>query len=567
VELARTVLSMVLGIALTLALQLHDRRTLSPERTRPWNFATWGSALYAFGPLSMLGWSWVTRPRWRRCWYGPRQLLGLLLVIGAADAALGLALGGGPPRAEGRDTAAGSVVAEAALALALYVGLAAGGALLLLIMECAVSLRARLRARPRGRNARGAALALAASAAPAEPLEGHWLLRPTDHVPAHPAAHPYAPVPFGRDRALPPGEAGWAASGLGAVRGVTVGPIESALHPGVGYGTAAGRRALAEARRWGASWVALTPFGRVWDRRGVGVDLTFEKPVEDNTPAVLATIAEAHALGLRVLVVPHLWVESGEWRALVDPGDDDGWARWAASYRAFLLHWATVAELGGAEMLSVGVELRSWVTGRRAASFAALVREVRARYRGLLTYSGNWDDAAHTLIQGEIDVIGVNAFYPLAERAGADLGELLAGGRRVAAELASLARSWSKPVLLAEMGYTSRRDPAVRPWEWPDGMRDVVVDERAQAEAYQALLGAVYEAPWCAGFFLWRTYADPLDVSQEAAWGFSPRGKRAELVVRDAFAASWGADAPLAPLVVGAHRARTPGAGGWDPSP
>jgi len=41
---------------------------------------------------------------------------------------------------------------------------------------------------------------------------------------------------------------------------------------------------------------------------------------------------------------------------------------------------------------------------------------------------------------------------------------------------------------------------------------------------------------------VWRVYADPDDVSQEAEWGFSPRGKRAELVMRDAFNTRWAAD-------------------------
>jgi hypothetical protein len=37
-------------------------------------------------------------------------------------------------------------------------------------------------------------------------------------------------------------------------------------------------------------------------------------------------------------------------------------------------------------------------------------------------------------------------------------------------------------------------------------------------------------------------YADPDDMSQEAEWGFSPRGKQSELVVRDAFRSRWAAD-------------------------
>ncbi|CAN91434.1 hypothetical protein sce1276 [Sorangium cellulosum So ce56] len=357
-------------------------------------------------------------------------------------------------------------------------------------------------------------------------------------------------------------------SGWGGVRGVTIGPIENQRHPGRGYGTAASGRAMDEAVAMGATWVSLTPFGRVWDGKGTGVDLVFEAPFEENRRNVLAAIAQAHARGLKVLLVPHLWVESGEWRALIDPGDDAGWARWAESYRRFLLTWAAVAREGGAEMLSVGVELRSWVTTPRAASFLPIIEAVRGVYPGLLTYSANWDDVEHTLIFDALDLIGINAFYPLAEREGASFEELLRGGRKVAAGVDDVARAWGKPVLLTEIGYTTRRDPAVRPWEWPDRMKGVVVDQRSQAEAYAAVIAPFLDARTCAGFFVWRLYADPDDVSQEAEWGFSPRGKLAELVLRDAFTARWAADGPsLLGEALGRHRARTPGLFGWELDP
>jgi hypothetical protein len=98
-------------------------------------------------------------------------------------------------------------------------------------------------------------------------------------------------------------------------------------------------------------------------------------------------------------------------------------------------------------------------------------------------------------------------------------------------------------VLFTEIGYTTRPDPAVRPWEWPDSMSHVAIDEPAQAAAYRGLIGPLLEERDFAGFFVWRVYSDPDDASQEAPWGFSPRGKRAELVVRDAFAARWASDA------------------------
>jgi hypothetical protein len=170
------------------------------------------------------------------------------------------------------------------------------------------------------------------------------------------------------------------------------------------------------------------------------------------------------------------------------------------------------------------------------------LREIRALYPGLLTYAANWDDVEDTVILGELDLIGVNAFFPLTEKEGAGVDELVKGGRGVAERLRSVAERWGKPVVLTEYGYTTRKDPALRPWEWPDKMTGVVVDEAAQADAYFGLLAPMLDEPWLAGAFAWRLYADPDDVSQEAEWGFSPRGKLAELVLRDAYAARWAGD-------------------------
>ena len=342
--------------------------------------------------------------------------------------------------------------------------------------------------------------------------------------------------------ALAPNENAWSDAARGTLRGVTIGPIESALHPQRGYGSEPFERTLLEAKRLGSTWVSLTPFARVNDGKSTGISLSFEAPFADNRRAIVRSIQQAHALGLRVLIVPHLWVESGEWRGELDPGSDAAWESWSHNYRAFLLTWAEVARDAHADMLSVGVELRSWLTTAHAASFQPILRDVRRVYPGLLTYAGNWDDIEQTVILGDLDVIGLNAFFPLADKDGAGFEQLAAGGRGVRDRLAQLAALWHKPIFFNEFGYTTRVDPAIRPWEWPDKMSHVVPDQAAQATAYRALLSAFVDEPWFAGFFVWRLYADPDDMSQEAEWGFSPRGKQAELVLRDAFGAHWSGD-------------------------
>ncbi len=367
---------------------------------------------------------------------------------------------------------------------------------------------------------------------------------------------------------LAPTSEAWAMTGWGGIRGVTLGPIENLRHPGRGYGSDASGRALDEAVQMGATWVSLTPFGRVWDLSPDGIDLTFEAPFGENRAAVMRAVEQAHARGLRVLIVPHLWVETGGWRALIDPGGDDGWTKWSRDYARFLLTWAEVARDAHVDMLSVGVELRSWVTTAHVASMVDIVGQVRRVYPGLLTYSANWDDVGDTLLWDQVDLVGINAFFPLTDKKGASLATLLTGGKRVARDVETLAHDLHKPVVLTEIGYTTRVDPAVEPWIWPDGMKDVVIDEQAQADAYTAIIAPFIDSSWCSGFFVWRLYADPDDVSQEPEFGFSPRGKRAELVLRDAFSTSFAVDGPrLVGDFAGHQRARTPGIYAWDLSP
>jgi len=338
---------------------------------------------------------------------------------------------------------------------------------------------------------------------------------------------------------------GWRDAGWPGIRGLTVGPVESVREPGHGYGTAAAGETLDALAELGASWVSLTPFGRLWSLDDTVVKPDFEAARDANGAAVRETIRQAHARGLRVLVIPHLWVETGGWRGDVEPGSPAAWAAYQDSYEAFVLGWADEAEAAGADAFSIGVECKSW-SNRFPARWATLIDRVRGRFGGLLTYSANWDEVERVVFWDHLDLIGVNSFTPLAAEGGADYATYVAGARAWADRLEDVATTWGMPVVFVEVGYTARPDAAVEPWLWPDGMRDVVVDEVEQARALTATFEAFLPRPWFVGFFVWRYYANLDDVSQEAAWGFSPRGKLAAPILGEVFALPWAVDpAPL----------------------
>ena len=343
---------------------------------------------------------------------------------------------------------------------------------------------------------------------------------------------------------LPEGPRGLRDAGLEPIRGMTLGPIESTIQPERGYGSQRFYETLGEAKRLGANWISLTAFGRVWDLKSAGVDPCFERPAEEIREAIGRSVDMAHARGLRVLLVPHLWLESGEWRAELQPGDDARFERWVRSYSKFVLSWADVAEQSGVDLFAAGVELRSWVTSSRATSFVDLIHKVRARYSGLVTYAANWDDVEDTVVLGQLDLIGINAFYPLHWEDDATWQQVEAGGHRVAEGIAQLAARYERPVVFTEFGYTTRKDTEIKPWLWPEQLGQVEVNQWSQARAYAALLGAMRQVPGFAGAFVWRMYADVADMSQEAEWGFSPWGKEAQQVLEDTFADSRFGDPP-----------------------
>jgi len=402
---------------------------------------------------------------------------------------------------------------------------------------------------PRGLASTVVVVATAAGASALLPgALGQAVPRPTATTTPSPEERTRAGSPPRPDPAeLGPGPTGWREAGWPGIRGLTVGPVESTREPPRGYGSPAAGVTLDALVALGANWVSLTPFGRLWRLDDVRVKPDFEAPLASNRAAVQRMIAQAHERGLRVLVIPHLWVETGGWRGEVDPGSPARWAAYQDSYEAFVLGWAELAETAGADAFSIGVECKSW-SNRFPERWRRLIARVRDRFSGWLTYSANWDEVERVVFWDHLDLVGVNSFPPLSDRGNAPYAAYLAGARAWADRLESVAETWQMPVVFVEVGYTARPDAAVEPWLWPDGMSNVRVDEVEQARALTATFEAFLGRPWFAGLFVWRYYAHLNDVSQEAAWGFSPHGKLAEPILGEVFALPWAVDpGPLRP--------------------
>jgi len=297
------------------------------------------------------------------------------------------------------------------------------------------------------------------------------------------------------------------------------------------YGTPAAsdsRRALAAT---GAGWGGLLTTWYMERKESNDIRPVANRSNDDDV--VRQAIDEMHALGLKVMLKPHVDVEDGTWRAQIAPTNPD---RWFESYAAFMDHHVAIAAEKKVAMLCIGTELASMSGSRYAVQWASLVARIRSRYPGLLTYAANGVDAADEFTSvsfwGQVDLIGADVYTPLTDKTNPTRQELVAGWRRnrngqdMVAAFSNVQKAYGKPFIFTEIGYRSGDGTNKTPWDWGLSM---AYDPAEQADCYAAMYEVWSRETWMKGPFWWAW-----DVSPPAAGdtGYNPRGKAAEDVLR-----------------------------------
>ena len=207
--------------------------------------------------------------------------------------------------------------------------------------------------------------------------------------------------------------------------------------------------------------------------------------------------------------------------------------------RAWLsrLSMAALAESEHVELFIVGTELST--TEAQEDLWRALIARIRIATSAKLVYGANWSPGPeHVKFWDALDFVGVDAYYPLATAASPSVEELVlawqtspVSGHHIVSELRNLSTRVGKPLMFAELGYTSTDRCAMG--NHAGGGRDL----QAQADAYAAFFEAVYDQPWFAGVFFWDWETNPKGGGRCDGGGFSftPAGKPAEDVMRSNF--------------------------------
>ncbi len=289
-------------------------------------------------------------------------------------------------------------------------------------------------------------------------------------------------------------------------------------------------------------WITLVPFAGQKD-----IDSPKVVYVRGDSLAMIrrdsawkSQIEVAHSAGFKVFLKPHIWLTdntSGKWRSDIFPTSEAGWKLWQKEYRAFILHYAQIAQQNKVELFCIGTEL-SRLSVEKVGFWKRLLQEVRNTYDGEITYAANWyNEYEKITFWKDLDYIGIQAYFPLVNKEYPSVQDISKGWKPHLSPIKSIAKKYNRKILFTEMGYKSTSDSAIEPWQWIDYMADTnkPLSMETQANCYQAFFNTVWEKEWFAGVHIWQLRSDFVAGRGKSNLDFTPQGKPATAIITKGF--------------------------------
>ena len=316
------------------------------------------------------------------------------------------------------------------------------------------------------------------------------------------------------------------------------------------FSGAAASQAFQRIASLGSNSIELTT--RIWTSSGTSSDVHAEPAKTESDASLLAGFQAAQAAGLSVVFKAMLSALNGTPVTSFAPTDV---AAFFASYKAEIVHLASIAQAGGVGIFCIGNEMSSLSGAQYRAYWTDLISAVREVYDGELTYAAATDEASKVGFWDQLDIIGVNTYPPLTSSTTPTVQELVQAWSEVPFNpyyaaafdnkspvdfLHGLSVKYDLPVLMTEVGYRSLDGTAIRPGGWTAGGS---ADVGEQADAYNAFfqVWSAHGGSWLKGVEFWQW-----DLNNKySPTGYSVMGKPAEAIVSRIFSrrrAGAGAD-------------------------
>ena len=277
-----------------------------------------------------------------------------------------------------------------------------------------------------------------------------------------------------------------------------------------------------------AEWISLMPYAYCPpDDPSIIFDSQWQWWGE-KTQGVKRCVEMARAAGLRIMLKPHLWIGHGIFTGTYEPKSKEGWKSFEEGYRKYMMNYARLADSMQVELLCIGTEMEKFVSTRKSF-WKGLIKDIRNVYKGKLTYAANWDEYADFPFWEELDLIGIDAYFPLSSVANPEEDQIDSSWTRWVTSLNKFSEKESKRILFTEIGYRSCEKNLLQPWTTE---RNLATDIEAQNLAYSCLFKALKKSKSVDGMFVWKWHAKHNRAGGLSNNRFTPQNKPSEELLR-----------------------------------
>lgn len=286
-----------------------------------------------------------------------------------------------------------------------------------------------------------------------------------------------------------------------------------------------------------ANWASVLV--TYYQSKGTSTVIAADPARSPTDAAVIAAIRGLRQQGLKIMLKPHVDASDNSWRGDFRPSNV---AAWFASYTAFITHFADLAQQNNVDALVIGTEFVQLSGAKYRTQWTTLIKNLRNRYRGKLTYAANatraGDEFTSVSFWDQLDWIGLDAYFPLTNLVNPTLDQLVAAwsknaqGENLIALLENFANAHpGKPVILTEIGYRSVDGANRVPWDYSlKGTADAA-EQRDCAEAMFRVWGTRNRI--VQGVFWWDWPVWSVDPKTDT--DYTPRKKPVEATLRTWF--------------------------------
>ncbi len=260
-----------------------------------------------------------------------------------------------------------------------------------------------------------------------------------------------------------------------------------------------------------------------------------------NTPtdeSLASGVKYAKSLGMKTAIKVFGDAQDGNWRAFIDPSDRAGWFY---NYSMNLKKYASIAQAEGVDMFVMGTEMINMTSSKHNPSntgyWKSMIKDVRSVYAGQVTYGANWDNVNYNekdYIEffGDLDVIGLSAYFHLTQSQNPSVGELVNAWDSISnSQIKTMADKYKKPIIFTEFGYKSMDKAFVDPG---DSSISSGFNENNQANGYEAMFSYFSDKSYMKGVQIWDWQVNP-NAGGQGNIDFTPQNKKTEQVMKKWF--------------------------------